>query len=213
MFASRTDAGHRLADLLDDGDIRADVVVAIPRGGLPVGRVVADRLGIPLGVVVARKVGAPGNPELAVGAVAADGTVWRNEPLIADLGIEEASLAERIAVQRRAAAEATRGYLGGERPPEYEGKTVLVVDDGVATGATTIACVRGVRAAGAARVVLAVPVGPPATIERLRGEADEVVCVETPPHFRAVGQFYASFDQVSDEEAKAYLRGDGARDG
>jgi predicted phosphoribosyltransferase len=89
----------------------------------------------------------------------------------------------------------------------------VALGDGVATGATTIACVRGVRAAGAARVVLAVPVGPSDTIERLREEADEVVCVETPPHFRAVGQFYASFDQVSDAEAKASLRGDGARDG
>ena len=213
MFETRTDAGRQLADVLDDHDVHADVVVAVPRGGLPVGRVVADRLGVPLSVVVARKVGAPGNPELAVGAVAEDGTTWLNEPLIADLGIDEASLVERLAVQRRAAAETTEGYLGGGRPPEYEGKTVLVVDDGVATGATTIACVRRVRAAGAARVVLAVPVGPPATIERLRGEADEVVCVETPPHFRAVGQFYESFDQVSDEEAKAYLHGDGARDG
>ena len=213
MFETRTDAGRQLADVLDDHDVHADVVVAIPRGGLPVGRVVADRLGVPLSVVVARKVGAPGNPELAVGAVAEDGTTWLNEPLIADLGIDEASLAERIAVERRAAAETTEGYLGGGRPPEYEGKTVLVVDDGIATGATTIACVRRVRAAGAARVVLAVPVGPPATIERLRGEADEVVCVETSPHFRAVGQFYESFDQVSDEEAKAYLHGDGARDG
>jgi len=213
MFETRTDAGRQLADVLDDHDVHADVVVAIPRGGLPVGRVVADRLGVPLSVVVAQKVGAPGNPELAVGAVAEDGTTWLNEPLIADLGIDEASLVERLAAQRRAAAETIEGYLGGGRPPEYEGKTVLVVDDGIATGATTIACVRRVRAAGAARVVLAVPVGPPATIERLRGEADEVVCVETPPHFRAVGQFYASFDQVSDEEAKAYLHGDGARDG
>jgi len=210
MFSDRTDAGRRLADVLDDRGIDADVVLAIPRGGLPVGRVVADRLGAPLDVVAARKLGAPWNSELAIGAVASDGTVWLNESLIDDLGVEDGYVDERIEREHRAAREKVDRYRRGRPPLELGGKTVVVVDDGVATGATTIACVRQIKKAGAERVVLAVPVGPPESVERLRAEADEVVCVETPPHFGAVGQFYASFDQVSDEEAEAYLESDEA---
>lgn len=206
MFKNRIDAGRQLADVLDDHDIEADIVVAIPRGGLPVGRVVADRLGVPLDIVAARKLGAPRNPELAVGAVAADGTVWLNESLIAELAVGDAYLQDQIESQRKVASEKIERYRGDRPPLTYEGKTVLVVDDGVATGATTTACIRQIKNAGAERVVLAVPIGPPDTIERLQTEADGVICVETPPHFSAVGQFYESFDQVSDEQAKGYLK-------
>lgn len=205
MFENRTDAGEQLAELLDDLDVAADVVLAIPRGGLPVGRAVADRLGVTLDVVVASKVGAPWNPELAIGAVASDGTTWLNDSLIADLGLSDEDVRQRVEHEREQAAGKRDRYREGRPPLELSGKEVLVVDDGVATGATTTACLRYVRNAGAARVVLAVPVGPPASVERLRGEADEVVTVETPPHFGAVGQFYHSFTQVSDEEAMAYL--------
>lgn len=211
MFKNRTDAGQQLADVLEEHGIEADLVVAIPRGGLPVGRVVADRLRVPLDIVSARKVGAPQNPEFAIGAVAADGTVWLNESAIAEFGVTDAYLEEQIDVQRQAAVEKVRRYRGDRSPLEFEGKTVLVVDDGVATGATTIACIRQIRNAGADRVILAVPVGPPDTIEQLQNEADAVICVETPPHFRAVGQFYESFDQVSDERAKGYLDSNGER--
>ncbi|MUV88559.1 phosphoribosyltransferase [Halapricum sp. CBA1109] len=205
MFQTRTEAGRQLARLLDDYDVEADVVLAIPRGGLPVGRVVANSLQIPLDIVSARKIGAPQNPELAVGAVASDGTVWRNEPLIGELAIEDTYLEDQIEHQRQAALDKIKRYRG-ERPPlEYSGKTVLIVDDGVATGATTIACIRQINNAGAERVILAIPVAPPETIEKLRSEADDVICVESPPHFGAVGQFYESFEQVSDERAKAYL--------
>ena len=205
MFADRTDAGERLAEVVDGHDVDADVVLAIPRGGLPVGRAVADRLGVPLDVVAARKIGAPHNPELAVGAVASDGTVWLNDRLIRDVGVDEAYLDARTGAEREAAEEKVGRYRDDREPLELAGKTVLIVDDGVATGATTIACIRQVKSAGAERVVLAVPVGPPDTIERLRGEADEVIAVETPPRFGAVGQFYADFAQVSDEEAMAYM--------
>lgn len=208
MFDDRTDAGERLADVVDGRDVAADVVLAIPRGGLPVGRAVADRLGVPLDVVAARKIGAPGNPELAIGAVASDGTRWLNDRLIDDLGVDEAYVEEGAEAEREAAEEKVRRYRADRDPLALAGKTVLLVDDGVATGATTIACLRQVRNAGAERVVLAVPVAPPETIERLLEEADEVVAVETPPDFRAVGQFYASFGQVSDEEAMTYLAGD-----
>jgi putative phosphoribosyl transferase len=212
MFQNRTDAGRQLAAVLEDHDVEADIVVAVPRGGLPVGRVVADSLGVPLDVVAARKLGAPRNPELAVGAVGADGTVWLNESLIDELGVEDAYIRAETETQRRVAAEKIARYRGDRSPPEYDGKTVLIVDDGVATGATTIACIRQIKDAGAARVVLAVPVAPPNTVERLLTEADEVICVESPPHFGAVGQFYESFEQVSDERARRYLTDDGESD-
>lgn len=205
MFRDRTDAGERLADVLADHGVDADVVLAIPRGGLPVGRAVADRLGVPLDVVAARKIGAPNNPELAIGAVASDGTTWLNDRLIAELGVEETYVEAGAEEERRAAEEKVRRYRADRDPLDLDGKTVLIVDDGVATGATTVACIRQVREAGAERVVLGVPVGPLDSIERLGEEADEVVAVETPPHFGAVGQFYDSFDQVSDEEALTYL--------
>ncbi|MFD1646952.1 phosphoribosyltransferase [Haloarchaeobius litoreus] len=207
MFADRTDAGRRLADLLVDRGVTADIVLAVPRGGLPVARPVADRLDAPLDVIAAKKLGSPWNPELAVGAVASDGAVWVNADLVEDLGISEAYLDEETGRQHAVAAEKTETYREGKPPLDLDGLTAVVVDDGVATGATTIACIRGAREAGAERVVLAVPVGPPDTVERLRAEADEVVCLLIPPQFHAVGQFYESFTQVSDEEAMSYLDG------
>lgn len=205
MFTNRTDAGHQLAEVLDDHDIEADIVLAIPRGGLPVGRPVADRLEVPLDIVSARKLGAPWNPELAIGAVASDGTIWLNESLIGELEIEDAYIQEQIDHEREAALEKVERYRGDRPPLDVREMTVLIVDDGVATGATTIACIRQVKNAGAAHVILAVPVAPPETVERLHAEADEVICVETPPYFGAVGQFYEVFEQVSDEQARAYL--------
>ena len=205
MFADRTDAGEQLADLLEQRGVEADVVLAVPRGGLPLGRVVADRLDAPLDVVVAKKMGAPHNPELAIGAVGADGSAWINDDIVDRLGADD----EYVEAEREQKAEEAREkgdlYREGQPVPDLEGERVLVVDDGVATGATTIACLRQVENAGAAHVVLAVPVGSPDSIERLRDEADEVVCVDAPPGFGAVGQFYRQFGQVSDDEARSYL--------
>jgi len=205
MFTDRTDAGRQLADLVEGHDVDADLVLAIPRGGLPLGRAVADELSVPLDIVVARKMGAPHNPELAIGAVAADGSAWINDELVADLGVDEAYVEEKRREEATNAREKAERYRGDRPEPDLADKTVVVVDDGVATGATAIACLRHVAAAGAERVVLAVPVGAPDTVERLGSEADEVLCVETPPHFQAVGQFYDDFGQVTDEEAMAYL--------
>ena len=206
-FRDRSDAGTRLGDALVDRGVTADVVLAIPRGGLPLGRAVADALDAPLDVVAAKKLGAPHNPELAIGAVASDGSTWLNDELIAELGVSDAEVAEerdRVAALVREKEERYRGDRIGE---EFEGQRVVIVDDGVATGATAIACLRRLRAAGADRVVLAVPVGSPDTVERLEREADEVVALETPAVFRAVGQFYDRFEQVQDEEAMTYLEG------
>ncbi|WP_267641213.1 phosphoribosyltransferase [Haloarchaeobius amylolyticus] len=209
MFQNRTEAAERLFEVIDARDLEneVDLVVAVPRGGLPLGRVVADELEVPLDIVAAKKLGAPGNSELAIGAVAADGSLWRNEPLIARLGVDEAYIdEERERVAQLAREKAERYRVDG--PETVAGRRVLIVDDGVATGATMFACVESLRNADAASVVVAVPVGPPNTLEQLRQVADDVVVVEAPPHFAAVGQFYERFEQVSDEEAIAMLHGE-----
>jgi len=204
-FKDRTEAGEKLGETLRDRRVDADLVLAIPRGGLPIGRAVADVLGVPLDIVVAQKIGAPGNPEYAIGAVASDGTVWRNEDAFVGNRIDE----EYFETQREAKAETARekaAQYRGDRPdPTLLGKTVVVVDDGVATGSTIKACLQTLRETAVERIVVAVPVGPPETIRGLEEMADEVVCLDTPRDFRGVGQFYERFDQVSDEEAIAYL--------
>jgi putative phosphoribosyl transferase len=207
MFRDRIDAAEQLAALVEERSVEVDLVLAIPRGGLPLGRVIADHLDRPLDIVVARKIGAPSNPELAIGAVASDGTTWLNEPLIANLGVSESYIDEARAAEGAAAEEKLRRYRGERDPPAVAGKHVLVVDDGVATGATTTACLRHLRGEGAAAVTLAVPVGSRQALEALRTEADQVLCLETPDPFGAVGQYFASFEQVSDEEARAFLAG------
>lgn len=204
MFRDRTDAGEMLGASLRDRGVEADLVLAIPRGGLPLGRAVADVLQAPLDVVVARKMGAPGNEELAIGAVASDGTAWLNESLIDEQGVPESYLREERTRQARAATEKRERYRGSGAPSVAD-RSVVLVDDGVATGATTRACLRQLRDLGAARVVLAVPVAPADVVDSLAAEADELVVLETPDPFRAVGAHYERFDQVSDEEALEYL--------
>lgn len=204
-FADRTDAGQRLAAELVDRGVDADLVLAIPRGGLPLGRAVADALDAPLDIVVASKIGAPGNPEYAIGAVASDGSAWLDDEAIASLGVSDDYVEREREHEIRAAREKASRYRGDREAPAVAGKTVVVVDDGVATGSTAIAALRLVREGGAERVVLAVPVGPPETVSELGTVADEAVVLSTPSAFGAVGAFYDRFDQVSDEEAMAYL--------
>ncbi|WP_339102748.1 phosphoribosyltransferase family protein [Haloterrigena salinisoli] len=207
MFDDRTDAGERLAAELESRGLEADVVLGIPRGALPVARPVADALEADLDVVVARKLGAPENPELAIGAVASDGSVWYNDDLLDRLDVSEAYLEEVREEEAENAREKADRYRPRDRRglPDLEGKRVVVVDDGVATGATATACLRQVREAGADSVALAVPVGSPSGVADLEREADEVIALETPDSFRAVGQFYREFGQVSDSEAIDYL--------
>lgn len=205
MFTDREDAGHRLADDLGARGVEADLVLAIPRGALPIGRVVADRLSAPLDVIVAEKIGAPNNPELAIGAVAGDGSYWLNDDLVARLGVSEEYVERQRAREAGNAREKVELYREGDPTPDLSGRRVLVVDDGVATGATAIACLRQVRAADAERVVFGVPVGPEEAFAELRDEADELVIVEVPDSFGAVGRHYRSFPQISNEEALTYL--------
>ena len=203
MFQDRTDAGQQLADRLNQQDIDADIILGIPRGALPVARPVADTLCAPLDVVVSQKMGAPNNSELAIGAVASDGTAWLNDDLIERLGIEQDYIEREREREADNAHQKLEQYRDGA--PDLAEKTVIIVDDGIATGATAIACLRRVSEAGAKRVVLAVPVGPPGSIDQIRPQADEVIALETLEDFRAVGRFYRSFDQVSDEQAIEYL--------
>lgn len=204
-FADRADAGRRLARELVDRGVDADLVVAIPRGGLPLGRAVADALDAPLDVVVASKIGAPDNPEFAIGAAASDGTVWLDEGTIERLGVPADYVRRERDREIEAAREKARRYRDDGTSPDPAGASVVVVDDGAATGSTAIAALRLLREQGAERVVLAIPVAPPDTVRRLEDEADAVVCLRTPRPFGAVGAFYDRFDQVSDAEAIAYL--------
>ncbi|MGM0605200.1 MAG: phosphoribosyltransferase [Halobacteriota archaeon] len=204
-FQNRTVAGERLADRLADRDVSPDRVFSIPRGGLPVAKPIADRFDVPLDVVVATKLGAPHNPELAIGAVAGDGSVWLNEELIDRLSVPQSHI-DRVREEEEAVArQKVRDYREGEDLGDLSGEVVVLVDDGVATGATARACLRQLRATDAERVVLAVPVAPADTIAELREEADEVITVETPRPFVAVGSHYRDFRQVTDEEAIGYL--------
>jgi putative phosphoribosyl transferase len=206
MFTNRTEAGARLADALAEAGVDPDIVLAVPRGGLPVGRAVADRFDVPLDVVIAVKLGAPENPELALGAVAGDGSVWLNDDLVTDLGVGDGYLDRVRRETAETAHEKVETYRDDGPLPDLAGKTVVVVDDGVATGATVRACLRQVRAGDAERVVLAVPVGAPDVLDDLRSEADDVIAVERPAGLGAVGLHYRDFRQVSDGEARSFLR-------
>lgn len=204
IFRDRRDAGERLGAALKERGFQGPVVLGIPRGGVPVAAEVARALDGELAVVVARKLGAPGNPELAVGAVTATGVAYVNTAVAKAAGADKAYIE---AEKKRQAEEARRRerLFDSHRRPPLTGRTVIVVDDGIATGATAIAAVRSVKAEGAARVVLAIPVGPPEMVQLLRSEADEVVCLHEDAGFWAVGQYYWDFSQVSDEEVQATL--------
>jgi predicted phosphoribosyltransferase len=211
IFADRIDAGERLAKGLAHLAGSDCVVLAIPRGGVIVGEVIARELGAPLDVVVPRKIGAPGNPELAIGAVA-PGIRVLDPRMVGALGVTDGYLEREIAEQEAEIERRQRAYRGGRPPQPVEGRVAIVVDDGVATGSSAVAALRWARARGAERVVLAVPVAPPQSLERLRAEADEVVVLETPQPFMAVGEWYRDFDQTTDEQVvSALARSAGSR--
>jgi putative phosphoribosyl transferase len=204
VFRDRDDAGRRLADAVAPRIEGPALVLAIPRGGVVVAVPVAEALDAPLDVVVPRKLRAPFNPELAIGAVA-PGVQVVDERLARMLGVDETYLRDEV---ERAEAEIVRRariYRGDRPPPVLGGRTVVVVDDGVATGAPAIAALRWARAAGAEQVLFAAPVGPPDATTRLGAECDEVVLLETPPSFGAVGEWYERFGQVSDDEVRSAL--------
>jgi putative phosphoribosyl transferase len=205
-FRDRHDAGRRLAAHLCDHANRSDVIVlALPRGGVPVGYEVATALGAPLDVFVVRKLGLPWHDEIAMGAIASGGVRVLDPDLIRIAGVSEADLRRVIAAEEKELARRERQYRGDRPFPDLRGKTVILVDDGLATGSTMRAAVQALRQEGPARIVVAVPVSSPETCDAFRGVADEVICAETPEPFRAVGAWYDDFSQTSDREVHELL--------
>lgn len=205
LFRDRLDAGKRLSELLRDLKDEKCAVIAIPRGGVVTGYVIASELNASLDVTVPRKIGAPGDPELAVGAIAEDGTIYVEESIVSALGIREDWI--RVEAERELEEVKRRimVYRGGKPLPDLSEYVVIVVDDGVATGATMIATARFLRKMNSRKLVIAVPVAPPEILPKLSLEVDEVRCVETPSPFFAIGQFYHDFSQLSDSEVLDYL--------
>lgn len=205
IFQTRQQAGQLLGRRLADFKDASPVVLALPRGGLPIGRAVAEALNAPLDVVVARKIGAPGNPEYAIGAVTARGHRVLNEHALRQVLLPPGYLEKATEAQRRVAEAREARYRGLRAPTPLAGRTAILVDDGVATGMTMRAAIADVRAQAPAQLVVAAPVMPPDTYEQMKSLADRVVPLLVPPDFFAVGQFYADFAQVTDEEAEALL--------
>lgn len=208
-YRDRRAAGQALADALSHYRSRRPLVLGVPRGGVTVAAEVAAALDGDLDVVVARKLGAPGNPELAMGAVGADGQPLVDDRLVARLGVDQARLAAEVERQTAEARRREVAYRKDRPAPDPAGREVIVVDDGVATGATLRAALALVRRRGPATLCCAVPVGPPETLLRLGEEADEVVCPLQPTWFMAVGEWYADFRQVEDHEVVALLEAHG----
>jgi len=207
-YADRRDAGAWLAARLEAYRGAGLLVLGLPRGGVVVAAEVARRLGAELDVVVARKLGSPISPELAIGAITADGARVVDDHLVRALGVSERYL-ESVAAREQAEARRREArFRGGRSPPRITGRIVLVVDDGLATGSTMRAALRAVRRQEPGRLVAAVPVGPVDTCAAMQREADEVICLQTPAEFGAVGQFYDDFRQVEDDEVVRLLEGE-----
>ncbi len=208
LFRDRDDAGRQLAEALVKYKNRHPVVLALPRGGVPVAAEVADRLEAPLDLVLVRKIGAPMQPELAMGAVV-DGerpVIVRNQDVVDLTGVSEETF-DTICKEELAEIDRRRErYLGKRARSDVKGQVAIIVDDGIATGATTLAAIRALRNRGPKELILAVPVAPLETLQRLHGEVDAIVCLDTPRDFGAIGYYYRDFSQVSDDEVVAILK-------
>lgn len=213
MFTDRADAGRQLAARLEGLEGQDVIVLALPRGGVPVAAEVARALHCPLDVIGVRKLGAPMQPELGVGAIAEGGVRVLDQPTIRQLRLDQTAI-DRVEARERAELRRRLERYRGERGlPELSGRTVVIVDDGLATGGTARAACRAVRQAGPGTTILAVPVAAARSLEALRDEADEVVCIQVPEAFVAVGRWYERFDQTTDDEVIALLEELGAPGG
>jgi putative phosphoribosyl transferase len=205
LFKNRVEAGRALASALEKfKGAKKTVVLGLPRGGVVVASIVAETLKLPLDVIVPRKIGAPDNPELAIGGVAGDGVVL-DQGIISALNVSEDYIRNAIAREKKEAERRLSLFRKGKPMPDWSGWTTLVVDDGIATGATMRASIAALKKIHAAKIIVAVPVGPPDTIIDLKKEVDEVICLYSPSSFMAVGQFYDEFPQTSDEEVVEIL--------
>jgi len=205
-FANRVDAGKQLASALHDFSGENAIVLAIPRGGVVVGYEIAKTLNLPLDVIIPHKIGAPDNPELAIGAMAEDGTVILDKELVNYLGVPVSYIRRESELQKREIERRLKMYRQNQPSPNLKGQDVIIVDDGIATGSTMKAALASVKNRGSKTVTIAVPVGPPSTINELKKQADHVVCLHTPEYFGAIGQFYEDFSQTDDEEVTELLR-------
>ena len=208
-YADRRDAGRALAAEVAGLGLVDPLVLALPRGGVPVAAEVAGALGCAFGVLVARKIGAPRSPELAVGAITEGGEPWLDEALLRRLGLSADDLADTVEQERAELARRVQHYRGDRPLPELFGRQVVLVDDGLATGATARSALRTLRRGQPARLVLAVPVCAPQSAQALTSEADDVVCALQPSGFRAVGEWYDRFEPTSDAEVLSLLRAAG----
>jgi predicted phosphoribosyltransferase len=205
-FRDRAEAGRRLAAMLAGYAGRPDVIVlGLPRGGVPVAYEVAQSLGAPLDVFVVRKIGVPGEPELAMGAIATGRVRVLNPDVVAELAIDQRTIDAVTARETEELERRERAYRGDRPPPEVRARTVILVDDGLATGATMRAAAAALRQQDPARIVVAVPTAAPETCEELRHEVDEVICAETPARFIAVGHYYNDFRDTTDDEVRDLL--------
>ena len=206
LFRDRRDAGQQLAERLVFLKEQPDVIVlGIPRGGVAVAAEVARALHAPLDVFIAHKLGAPFSPELAIGALTGAGEVLLDETLVAELRLSEKEIAREVEYQRKEIARRLAAFRRDRPPLDVKNKTVVLVDDGVATGSTTLAALRALRKQQPTRLILAIPVGPADTVQRLGRECDQVVVLDTPEPFWAVGRFYVQFEQTSDAEVLELL--------
>lgn len=206
LFRDRVDAGVKLANELINYKKENPVILAIPRGGVVVGYEVAKKLEAPLDIVVPRKIPAPLNPELGMGAVMQDGTVIIDEQIKNYLAVPDEYIREEVKKQIKEIERRMKTYRGDRTPLPLENKVVILVDDGVATGVTMIAAIRSIRRQNPKKVVVAVPVGPSSTTQKIREEADEVIVLVSYEPFEAVGQFYTDFRQTTDDEVINFLQ-------
>jgi putative phosphoribosyl transferase len=207
MFTDRRDAGLQLAEKLKHYKDRKEVLVlALPRGGVVTAFEIARAVGVPLDVLIVRKIGFPGQAELAIGALSETGAVALNESIISYGRISKKYIEDAIAVQKEEIARRIRLYRGGKRLEKLEGKTIILVDDGVATGATMKAAIATLKDEKTERIVVTIPVSPPETADELRALADEFVCLCTPSDFMAVGNYYRDFSQITDEQVAEILK-------
>jgi len=207
MFRDRREAGEKLAGKLGDYKGRKDaLVIALPRGGVVTGFEIARRLDLPLDIIIIRKIGFPGQPEFAIGAVSETGEVLLNRSVINSYGVDEGYIREEVERQKEIIRRRKDLYRGGRGLSGLEGKTAILVDDGVATGSTAKAAIAALKKAGPKEIVLGLPVAPPRTAEELKAMVDRFICLHTDPYFLAVGNYYSDFEQVTDEEVAVILQ-------
>jgi putative phosphoribosyl transferase len=204
MFKNRQDAGRQLAATLQRLQLNEGLVIGLPRGGVVVAAEVAHLLHLPLDIIIPRKIGAPFNRELAIGALV-DGFVLLNNEIVSEFGIDPAYIAAEVAKEKKEAARRLALYREERSAPLFKDQIVIVVDDGIATGATMRASLKYLQSKGVKRLIAAVPVASPDTVEKLKSEGFEVVCLYTPTSFTAVGQFYDEFPQTQDSEVVRLL--------